>query len=93
MVLLSAAITLLINVIMTATLTDRGPNTLVAPVVNLFSGAIVPLAFFPDARAPVAAGSAVRRARRHPVLDLLRRDCRLERGRRDRAAVRLDRSR
>ena len=52
MVLLSAAITLLINTIMTAMLTDRGPNTLAAPIVNLFSGAIVPLAFFPDAARP-----------------------------------------
>jgi ABC-2 type transport system permease protein len=52
MVLLSAAITLLINVVMTATLTDRGPNTLVAPVVNLFSGMVVPLAFFPDVARP-----------------------------------------
>ncbi|HWF77738.1 MAG TPA: hypothetical protein VN694_11260 [Caulobacteraceae bacterium] len=52
MVLLSAAITLIINVLMTAMLTDRGPNTLVAPIVNLFSGAIVPLAFFPDAVRP-----------------------------------------
>jgi ABC-2 type transport system permease protein len=52
MVLLSASITLVINVIMTATLTDRGPNTLVAPIVNMFSGAVVPLAFFPDAVRP-----------------------------------------
>ena len=52
MVLLSAAFTLIINIIMTASLTDRGPNTLVAPIVNLFSGAIVPLAFFPDAARP-----------------------------------------
>jgi ABC-2 type transport system permease protein len=52
MILLSAAITLIINVIMTASLTDRGPNTLVAPIVNLFSGAVVPLAFFPDAVRP-----------------------------------------
>jgi ABC-2 type transport system permease protein len=52
MILLSASITLIINVIMTATLTDRGPNTLVAPIVNLFSGAVVPLAFFPDAVRP-----------------------------------------
>ena len=52
MVLLSAALTLCINVVMTATLTDRGPNTLMAPLVNLFSGAIVPLAFFPDAVRP-----------------------------------------
>jgi ABC-2 type transport system permease protein len=52
MVLLSAAFTLVINIIMTAALTDRGPNTLVAPIVNLFSGAVVPLAFFPDAMRP-----------------------------------------
>jgi ABC-2 type transport system permease protein len=52
MILLSASITLIINVIMTASLTDRGPNTLVAPIVNLFSGAVVPLAFFPDAVRP-----------------------------------------
>ena len=48
MVLLSAAITLVINVVMTATLNDRGANTLAAPIVNLFSGMVVPLAFFPD---------------------------------------------
>jgi ABC-2 type transport system permease protein len=52
MVLLSAAITLMINVLMTAMLTDRGPNALVSPIVNLFSGAVVPLAFFPDAIRP-----------------------------------------
>ena len=52
MLLLSASCTLLMNVIMTAMLTDRGPNTLAAPIVNLFSGAIVPLAFFPDALRP-----------------------------------------
>jgi viologen exporter family transport system permease protein len=52
MVLLSASITLIINVIMTAALTDRGPNTLVAPIVNMFSGVVVPLAFFPDAVRP-----------------------------------------
>jgi ABC-2 type transport system permease protein len=52
MMLLSAAITLLINVIMARTLDERGPNILVAPIVNLFSGAVVPLAFFPDAVRP-----------------------------------------
>jgi ABC-2 type transport system permease protein len=52
MVLLSASITLIINIVMTAMLTDRGPSTLAAPIVNLFSGAIVPLAFFPDAMRP-----------------------------------------
>lgn len=48
MVLLSAAITLVINIVMTATLNDRGANTLAGPIVNLFSGMVVPLAFFPD---------------------------------------------
>jgi ABC-2 type transport system permease protein len=48
MMLLSAAITLLINVIMARTLDERGPNILVAPIVNLFSGIVLPLAFFPD---------------------------------------------
>jgi ABC-2 type transport system permease protein len=52
MVLLSASITLVINIVMTAMLTDRGPSTLAAPIVNLFSGAVVPLAFFPDAVRP-----------------------------------------
>jgi len=52
MVLLSAAFTLVINIVMAATLTDRGPNTLMAPLVNLLSGAVVPLAFFPDVARP-----------------------------------------
>ena len=52
MVLLSASITLVINIVMTAMLTDRGPSTLAAPIVNLFSGMVVPLAFFPDAARP-----------------------------------------
>jgi ABC-2 type transport system permease protein len=56
MVLLSASITVMINVIMTAMMTDRGPNTLAAPVVNLFSGMIIPLAFFPDAMRPFLRG-------------------------------------
>jgi ABC-2 type transport system permease protein len=52
MVLLSAAITQLINVVLAATLNERGPNTLAAPIVNLFSGMVVPLAYFPDAVRP-----------------------------------------
>lgn len=52
MILLSAAITLLINVVLTETMNERGPNTLAAPIVNLFSGMIIPLAFFPDAVRP-----------------------------------------
>jgi len=46
--LLSAAMTLLINVIVVASMTDRGANTLAMPVVGLFSGGILPLAFFPS---------------------------------------------
>jgi TolB-like protein len=49
---LSAAITLLINVILVATMSDRGANALSGAVVNLFSGMVVPLAFFPDAVRP-----------------------------------------
>jgi ABC-2 type transport system permease protein len=48
MVLLSAAITLMINIVLVATLTDRGANLLVAAFVNFFSGMVLPFAFFPD---------------------------------------------
>ncbi|HLK24287.1 MAG TPA: hypothetical protein VKT30_06485 [Caulobacteraceae bacterium] len=46
--LLSASIVLLVNVIAVASMTDRGANLMIAPFSNLFSGGIVPLAFFPD---------------------------------------------
>ena len=49
---LSAAITLMINVILVATMSDRGANALAGAVVNLFSGMVIPLAFFPDAVRP-----------------------------------------
>jgi ABC-2 type transport system permease protein len=49
---LSAAITLIINVILVASMSDRGANALAGAVVNLFSGMVVPLAFFPDALRP-----------------------------------------
>ena len=52
MVLLSAAITLLINNALVATLSDRGANAMAASIVNLASGTIVPLAFLPDALRP-----------------------------------------
>jgi ABC-2 type transport system permease protein len=48
MMLLSAAITVLINIAMVTAMDERGPNILASPVVNFFSGMIVPLAFFPD---------------------------------------------
>jgi ABC-2 type transport system permease protein len=46
--LLSASITVLIDVVTVATLSDRGANLLIAPFSNLLSGGIVPLAFYPD---------------------------------------------
>lgn len=52
MILLSAALTVILNVIMAASMSDRGANTLAAPFVNLFSGMIIPLAFFPDTLRP-----------------------------------------
>lgn len=52
MILLSAAITLLINVIIVATMTDRGANILAQSIVNLLSGLVLPFAFFPDAWRP-----------------------------------------
>jgi ABC-2 type transport system permease protein len=45
--LVSASMTVLLDVIVAATLTDRGANILAAPLVNVLSGAIIPLAFFP----------------------------------------------
>ncbi len=48
MILLSAAFTMLINLCITATLTDRGINTLAPAFVILFSGNLVPLSLFPD---------------------------------------------
>jgi ABC-2 type transport system permease protein len=48
MVLLSAAITLVINTVVVATMTDKGAGALAAAVVNMLSGLVLPLAFFPD---------------------------------------------
>ena len=45
--LLSAAMTLLINVVVVRSLTSRGANSLAPAIVNLFSGLIVPLPLFP----------------------------------------------
>jgi len=48
MVLLSATITLLLNTVVVATMTDKGAGVLAAALVNTFSGMVLPLAFFPD---------------------------------------------
>lgn len=47
--LLSAAIVMLLNVLVAATLNERGVNTLAMPLSVILSGNIVPLALFPDA--------------------------------------------
>lgn len=47
--LLSAAIVMLLNVLVAATLNERGVNTLAMPLSVIFSGNIIPLALFPDA--------------------------------------------
>ncbi len=47
-VLLSAAIVMLINVIITASMSDRGVNVLAAPLVIVFSGNLLPLPLLPD---------------------------------------------
>jgi ABC-2 type transport system permease protein len=48
MVLLSAAVTLVLDVVIVSTLDERGANAVASSLVNLLSGLIVPLAFFPD---------------------------------------------
>ncbi|NYH25236.1 ABC transporter permease [Paraburkholderia bryophila] len=48
MILLGAAFTMLLNLCITATLTDRGINTLAPAFVILFSGNLLPLGLFPD---------------------------------------------
>jgi ABC-2 type transport system permease protein len=45
--LLAASLTLILNIITVASMTDRGASLLIAPFSNLLSGGIVPLAFFP----------------------------------------------
>jgi len=46
--LLSSAMMILINIATVASMTERGINTLMVPLVNILSGSIVPLLFFPD---------------------------------------------
>jgi ABC-2 type transport system permease protein len=46
--LLSSALTMLINIAVVASMTERGANSLMPPLVNILSGSIVPLPFFPN---------------------------------------------
>jgi ABC-2 type transport system permease protein len=45
---LSAAMVMLVNILVAATMNGRGIQILIMPVVTLFSGNLVPLALFPD---------------------------------------------
>lgn len=45
---LSAAMIMLVNLLVVATMNGRGIQILIVPVVTLFSGNLVPLALFPD---------------------------------------------
>jgi ABC-2 type transport system permease protein len=47
-VALSSAVTTLMDVLTVATLSDRGVNMLVGPLIIVFSGSLVPLPLFPD---------------------------------------------
>lgn len=48
-VALSTAVVMLINIVVAATLDSRGVNTLVMPVVVVFTGSLLPLPLYPEA--------------------------------------------
>lgn len=48
MILLSSAIMMLLNIIVAATLNDRGANVLITPLTIVLSGNLMPLALYPD---------------------------------------------
>jgi ABC-2 type transport system permease protein len=47
-VALSAAVATLMDILTVATLSDRGVNALIGPLIIVFSGSLVPLPLFPD---------------------------------------------
>lgn len=51
--LLSASMTVLLNAVVAASLTDRGANAFAAPITIVFSGSLIPLAFFPRPFVPL----------------------------------------
>lgn len=52
MTALAAAVLMLANVIVAASLNERGVNAVLTPLVIVFSGSLLPLDFFPDAVRP-----------------------------------------
>jgi len=52
MTALGAAVLMLANVVVAASLNERGVNAVLTPLVIVFSGSLLPLDFFPDALRP-----------------------------------------
>lgn len=52
MTMLGAAVLMLANVIVAASLNERGVNAVLTPLVIVFSGSLLPLDFYPDALRP-----------------------------------------
>jgi ABC-2 type transport system permease protein len=52
MIMLSVAVLMLANIIVAASLNERGINAVLTPLVIVLSGSLVPLDFFPDALRP-----------------------------------------
>ena len=52
MTALGTAILMLANIVVAASLNERGVNTILTPLVIVFSGSLLPLDFFPDALRP-----------------------------------------
>jgi ABC-2 type transport system permease protein len=52
MIMLAVAVLMLANVVVAASLNERGVNAVLTPLVVVFSGSLVPLDFFPDAVRP-----------------------------------------
>jgi ABC-2 type transport system permease protein len=49
---LGAAVLMLANIVVAASLNERGVNAVLTPLVIVFSGMLLPLDFFPDALRP-----------------------------------------
>ena len=52
MTMLGTAVLMLANIIVTASLNERGVNAVLTPLVIVFSGSLLPLDFYPDALRP-----------------------------------------
>jgi ABC-2 type transport system permease protein len=53
MTALAAAVVMLANIIVAASLNERGVNAVLTPLVIVFSGSLLPLNFYPDAMQPL----------------------------------------